>query len=67
MMSSLWVSCTVMICLVNLVISPPPAYVTSTRPTVRLSDQEFEHIIKDEQEKTHKNSQPPNDKQLVRV
>jgi len=50
---------------VNLVVSPPPEYVVSTRPTVRLSDQEFEHIVKDEREKTEKNHQPPPDEKTM--
>lgn len=54
--------------MINHVVSPPPAYVASTRPPVRLSDQEFEHIIKDEQENTQKNHQaPPDEKTLVRI
>jgi len=56
--------------MVNFVVSPPSAYVVSTRPTVRLSDQEFEHIIKDEQDNTKKNHQkssPPDEKTLVRM
>jgi len=51
--------------MVNYAVSPPPAYVTSTRPTVRLSDQEFEHIIKDEQDNTQKNHQPPPDEKTL--
>lgn len=47
-------------------MSPPPAYVVSTRPTVRLSDQEFEQIIKVEQE-NNQNSSPPDEKTLVRI
>lgn len=51
--------------MVNYAVSPPPAYVISTRPTVRLSDQEFEHIIKDEQDNTQKNHQPPPDEKTL--
>lgn len=66
MASILWASCTVIVVLmVNFVVSPPPAYVVSTRPTVRLSDQEFEHIIKDEQENPPKKQPPPDEKTLV--
>jgi len=53
------------ICMVNYAVSPPPAYVVNTRPTVRLSDQEFEHIIKDEQDNTQKNHQPPPDEKTL--
>lgn len=67
MTSILWVLCTIVVFMINYVVSPPPAYVVSTRPTVRLSDQEFEHIIKDEHENTKKNHQaPPDEKTLVR-
>lgn len=65
MTSILCVSFTFMIYMVNYAVSPPPAYVTSTRPTVRLSDQEFEHIIKDEQDKTQKSQQPPPDEKTL--
>lgn len=68
MTSVLWIISIIVGLIVNFVISPPPAYVTSTRPTVRLSDQEFDHIIKDEREETKKNLQPPPDeKTLVRI
>lgn len=68
MTSILWIICTIVLFMVNFVISPPPAYIASTRPTIRLSDQEFEHIIKDEQEEIKKNHQPPPDeKTLVRI
>lgn len=68
MTSVLCVLCGVIVFMVNFVVSPPPAYVASTRPTVRLSDQEFEHLIKNEQEKTQNNQQPPPDeKTMVRV
>lgn len=64
----LWELCTIVVFMTNFVVSPPPAYIASTRPTVRLSDQEFEHIIKDEQEKPQKNHQPPPDeKTLVKI
>lgn len=65
MASTLWVSSTIVVFMVNYVVSPPPAYVVSTRPTVRLSDQEFEHIIKDEQGKTEKNQHPPPDEKTL--
>jgi len=45
-------------------VSPPPKYVVTTKSTVRLSDQEFEHIVKDEQE-NHQKSSPPDEKTLV--
>lgn len=68
MASVLWVSSTIVVFLINYVVSPPPAYVVSTRPTVRLSDQEFEHILKDEMEKPEKNQRPPpDDKTLVKL
>lgn len=68
MTSILWVLCTIVVFMANFVVSPPPKYVDSTKPSVRLSDQEFEHIIKDEHEKPHKNQQPPPDeKTLVRI
>lgn len=52
--------------MVNLVVSAPPAYVTSTRPTVRLSDQEFDHIIQEQHDNIKKNNQPaPDEKTLV--
>lgn len=66
MTSILWVLCAFVFFMINYVVSPPPAYVVSTRPTIRLSDQEFEHIIKDEQENTQKNHQAPDEKTLVR-
>lgn len=65
MTSILWALCTIVIFMINFVVSPPPAYIASTRPTVRLSDQEFEHIIKDEQEKPQKNHQPPPDEKTL--
>lgn len=68
MASVLPVLCTTVFFIVNIVLSAPPAYVTSTRPAIRLSDQEFEHIIKDEQEKSQKTHQaPPDEKTLVRT
>lgn len=68
MTSTLWIISTIIVFVVNFVTCPPPSYVTSTRPTVRLSDQEFDHIIKDEREETKKNLQPPPDeKTLVRI
>lgn len=67
MTSSPWAVCTIVVFMVNFVVSPPPAYVTSTRPTVRLSDQEFEHIVKDEQDHPHKHGPPPDDKTLVNI
>lgn len=65
MTSIIWVSYIFMTLLINYAVSPPPAYVTNTRPTVRLSDQEFEHIIKDELDKTQKNHQPPPDEKTL--
>ncbi|XP_025196397.1 nucleobindin-2-like [Melanaphis sacchari] len=65
MKSLLCVSLTFVICMVNYAVSPPPAYISSTRPTVRLSDQEFEHIIKDEQDQTQKSHQPPPDEKTL--
>lgn len=65
MTSILWIPCTIVVFAVHFVVSPPPAYVVSTRPTVRLSDQEFEHIVKDEQEKNGKNHQPPPDEKTM--
>lgn len=67
MTSILWALCTIVVFMINFVVSPPPAYIGSTRPTVRLSDQEFEHIIKDEQEKPQKNQPPPDEKTMVRI
>lgn len=65
MTSTLWVVFTTMVFMVNLVLSAPPAYVTSTRPTVRLSDQEFDHIIQEQQENTKQNNQPPPNEQTL--
>ena len=59
------VSFTFVIFMVNYAVSPPPAYVSNTRPTVRLSDQEFEHIIKDEQDETQKSHQSPHDEKTL--
>jgi len=65
---SILILCATVVLMTNFVVSPPPAYVTSTRPTIRLSDQEFEHIIKDEQEKTQKDHQPPpDDKTMINL
>lgn len=63
MTSILWILCTFV---VHFVVSAPPIYVISTKPTIRLSDQKFEHIIKNEQE-THQKSSPPDEKTLVRI
>lgn len=64
----MWMSCFIVVFMLNFVVSPPPAYVVGTRPTVRLSDQEFDHIIKDEGEKLKNNHQPPPDeKTMVRL
>jgi hypothetical protein len=72
MTSVLWVLCAVVVFKMNFVLSAPPAYVVSTRPTVRLSDQEFEHIIKDEQRDEQENTpkkqqQSPDEISLVRT
>lgn len=68
MASLFWALCAVVVFMVNFVVSPPPAYVVSTRPTVRLSDQEFEHIIKDEQKnRPKKQRSAPDEKSLVRT
>lgn len=61
----LCMSFTFVVYMVNYVVGPPPAYVVNTRPTVRLSDQEFEHIIKDEQDNTQKSHQPPPDEKTL--
>ncbi|XP_050425488.1 nucleobindin-2-like [Adelges cooleyi] len=57
--------CLALLFLIENVVCAPPSYVTSTRPSVRLSDQEFEHLVKEEQEQNPKTHQePPNEKTL---